>query len=133
MAKLGFMAVAFGILALATAAPSRAETLREMMKRDPSIHLYTVEFRSNADHHRHVTGIKVIKVIDGTNGHNVTRSVHVSPRFVSAARARIQHDLELPHIRHQAPPPYYNSFMYSPSYPDVIIIDPDRPIDRQQP
>jgi hypothetical protein len=126
--------IAAGGLALATltvAAPALAETLRERMAKDPSIHLYTVEFRSDLDAHRKITGFQVVKVIDGATG-RATRRVHVAPAFKAAARARVQQQLYLPHI-HGQHGPAYNSFLYSPTYPDVLIIDPDRAIEDQTP
>ena len=59
MTKLSVVAVALGIGLLAMAAPSLAETLRERMAKDPSIHLYNVEFRSTVDAHRRLLTCRV--------------------------------------------------------------------------
>ncbi len=132
MTKLRSFVVAACISALtiAVAPPAPAETLRAKMAEDPSVRLYNVEFRSRLDHHGRILSLKIVKVMDGKTGKNVR--LKVSRRFVAAARARIAQSLALPH---DTPPPaqVYNAFLYSPTYPGVLFIDPDRDITDQQP
>jgi hypothetical protein len=118
--------------ALTIAAPQTAgaETLRAKMAEDPSVQLYNVEFRAHLDRRGHLLSLKIVKVTDGKTGKSVR--LKVSLQFIAVARARVVQDLALPH---DTPPPAYayNAFLYSPAYPDVLFIDPDRDISNQQP
>ena len=132
MAKLRSLVVAawFWALTLAVAQQPRAETLRAKMDEDPAVRLFTVEFRTRLDHHGRLLTMKIVKVVDGKTGKSVR--MKVSRQFIAIARARVEQDLALPH---DTPPPaqVYNAFLYSPAYPDVLFIDPDRDITNQQP
>lgn len=132
MAKLRSIVVAAWFWALAFTLPHqvRAESLRAKMDEDPSVQLYTVEFRSRLDHHGRLLSLKIVKVIDGKSGKSVR--LKVSRDFIAVARQRIEQDLALPHA--SRPPAYtYNAFLYSPAFPDILFMDPDRDIKDQAP
>ncbi|HWE45546.1 MAG TPA: hypothetical protein VG407_05910 [Caulobacteraceae bacterium] len=122
MSKLQTLGIAASFWAVAVSAP-QAQAAPAATVEDPSMRLYTVQFRSRLDHHGRLLSMRIVKVIDGKTGKSVR--LKISRQFIAVAKARIEQDLAKPH---DAPTPaeLYSAFQYAPDFPDVLFVDPPR-------
>ena len=111
-------------------APS--ETVRERLKSDSKLHLYSVIFGVTVDAGSKIDGFHVSKVIDAKSGTTDAVDVKVPKKFVEASRKKLAAMKKYePKYKDGKPVEFFTYVYYSPDYPDVVIVDLDVPIDKQ--
>jgi hypothetical protein len=123
---LGFFALLFAAVASAF-----AQTVRERLKKEPDFKIYSVIFG--------VTGtnstapiVRLAKVTDPKSGTTDAVKVDVPDAYIKAAKKKIEAKNYDPKLKDGKPVEFFTYFFYVPGYSNVVVVDLDKPLDKQQ-
>jgi hypothetical protein len=115
------------MLLLGSAASASAQTVSERMKKDPNFRIYPVIFGVTATSNSKPPAIRPIEV--GTP--KGSPKVDLPDAWIKAAKKKIEAEPPKPHMKDGKPAEVFVYFFYVPDHPNVVITDPDKPLDKQ--
>jgi hypothetical protein len=131
---LRFLRFAGLMLLLGSAAPASAQTVAERMKKDPDFRIYPVTFGVTATSNSTPPVIRPIEV--GTPRNERTKSGHppkidLPDAWIKAAKKKIQAEPPKSKMKDGKPVEVFTYFFYVPERPNIVVVDLDKPLDKQ--
>ena len=122
------------LLLLGSAATASAQTVKERMKKDPGFRIYPVIFGVTATSDSTPPVVRVVEV--GTPPNERTNSgdapkIDIPDAWIKAAEKKIQAEPPQPKMKDGKPAEVFAYFFYVPEQPNVIVVDLDKPLDKQ--
>ena len=122
------------MLLLGSVAPASAQTVTERMKKDPSFRIYPVIFGVTATSNSTPPVVRLVEV--GTPRNERTKSGHapkvdLPDAWIKAAKKKIQAEPPKPQMKDGKPVEVFVYFFYIPDHPNIVVTDPDKPLDKQ--
>ena len=115
------------MLLVGSVAPASAQTVGERMKKDPDFRIYPVIFGVTATSNSKPPVIRPIEV--GTP--KGSPKVDLPDAWIKAAKKKIQAEPPNPQMKDGKPVEVFVYFFYVPDHPNVVVTDPDKPLDKQ--
>ena len=115
------------MLLLGSVASASAQTVGERMKKDPSFRIYPVIFGVTATSNSTSPVVRLVEV--GRVGD--APKIDLPDAWIKAAKKKIQVEHPKPKMKDGKPVEVFTYFFYVPSHPNVVVADPDKPLDKQ--
>jgi hypothetical protein len=115
------------ILLLASVASAPAQTVGERMKKDPNFRIYPVIFGVTATTNSTSPVVRAASV--GTP--KGSPKIDIPDAWIKAAKKKIQAKPPKPQMKDGKPVEVFVYFFYVPDHPNVVVTDPDKPLDKQ--
>ena len=115
------------ILLLASVASAPAQTVGERMKKDPNFRIYPVIFGVTATSNSTPPVVRAASV--GTP--KGSPKIDIPDAWIKAAKKKIQTEPPKPQMKDGKPVEVFVYFFYLPDHPNVVVTDPDKPLDKQ--
>ena len=125
---LGLLRFASLMLLLGSVAPASAQTVGERMKKDPGFRIYPVIFGVTATSNSTPPVVRLVEV--GRVG-DAPKIDNVPDAWIKAAKKKIQAAPPKPKMKDGKPVEVFTYFFYVPEHPNVVVVDPDKPLDKQ--
>jgi hypothetical protein len=119
-------------LLLGSVASASAQTVGERLKKDPSFQIYPVIFGVTATSNSTSPTIRMVEV--GTpkgHGKRVDAAKIIPDAWIKAAKKKIQAEPPKPKMKDGKPVEVFTYFFYVPERPNVVVVDVDKPLDKQ--
>ena len=131
---LRFLRFAGFMLLLESVAPASAQTVGDRMKNDPDFPLYPVIFGVTATSNSTPPVVRLVEV--GTPRNERTKSgnppkIDLPDAWIKAAKKKIQAEPPQSKMTDGKPVEVFAYFFYVPGYPNVVVSDLDKPLDKQ--
>jgi hypothetical protein len=127
MTSLRLLRFAGLMLLLGSVASAPAQTVAERMKKDPGFQIYPVVFGVTATSNSTPPAIRVAEV-GFPKGSGKT---DIPDAFIEAAKKKILAEPAEPKMKDGKPVEVFAYFFYVPGHPDVVVVDLDKPLDKQ--
>ena len=114
-------------LLLGSIASASAQTVGERMKKDPNFQIYPVIFGVTATSKSRTPAVRLVEV--GTP--KGSPKINLPDAWVKAAKKRIQAVPREPKMKDGKPVEVFTYCFYVPERPDVVVVDADKPLDKQ--
>jgi len=116
------------MLLLGSVASAPAQTVAERWKNEPGFQIYAVTFAVTATSDSKPPAIRLqgIAVPKG-----LPKIDHVPDAFIKAAKKKIQAHPPEPKMKDGKPVETFTYFFYVVGHPDVVVVDLDKPLDKQ--
>src|SRR5262249_27342906 len=123
-----------GLVALAS-----AETVGERVKKDPSFQIYPVIFAVTATTSSTPPTVRVASIGNTSKGRgkgdrviSEAEEAKIIPEaWIKAAKKKIQAEPPKPKMKDGKPVEIFTYFFYVVGHPDVVVVDLDKPLDKQ--
>ena len=116
------------MLLLGSVASASAQTVRERLEKDPSFRIYPVVFGVTATTKSRPPAVRLVEV--GTIK-GAPKIDNVPDAFIKAAKKKIQAEPPEPKTKDGKPVEIFTYFFYVPEHPNVVVVDLDKPLDKQ--
>ena len=116
------------VLLLGSVASAPAQTVRESLEKDPGFRIYPVIFGVTATSNSKPLAIRLVEV--GTIK-GAPKIDNVPDAFIKAAKQKIQAEPPEPKMKDEKPVEFFTYFFYVVGHPDVVVVDLDKPLDKQ--
>jgi len=126
-----FLVSALAIFLFVTGVSAWAETVRDRINTEPDFQVYAVIFGITVPTDTSVPTIRLARVTDPKLGTTEAVQVEVPDEFIHAAIRIIEANHYEPQMKDGESVEFFTYFIYAPSYPDIVIVDIDKPIDQQ--
>ena len=115
------------MLLLGSAAPASAQTVGERLKEDPNFRIYPVIFGVTATTNSKPPAVRLVEVgtIKGSP------KIDLPDAWIKAAKKKIQAEPPKPKMKDGKPVEVFTYFFYVPDHPNIVVVDPDKPLDKQ--
>jgi hypothetical protein len=120
------------VLVLGAVASAAAQTVREHLKREPDFRIYSVIFGVTATTNSTVPAVRFAKVTDPKSGTTDAVKVDVPDAYIKAATKKIEAKHYEPQLKDGKPVEFFTYFYYVPGHSNVVVVDLDEPLDKQQ-
>jgi hypothetical protein len=122
------------MLLLGSVASASAQTVRERLKKDPGFRIYAVVFGVTATTNSRPPAVRLVEV--GDISERSARSadavkINVPDAYIKAAKKKIQAEPPEPKMNDGKPVEVFTYFFYVPGHPNVVVLDLDKPLDKQ--
>ena len=105
------------------------------MKKDPGFRIYPVIFGVTATTKSTPSVVRVVEigtsVSERSGKTGKPPKVDVPEAFIKAAKKKIQTEPPEPKMKDGKPVEVFTYFFYVPDHPNVVVTDPDKPLDKQ--
>jgi len=115
------------MLLLGSVASASAQTVGERMKKDPSFRIYPVIFGVTATSNSTPPVVRLVEV--GRVGD--APKIDLPDAWIKAAKKKIQAEPRKPKMKDGKPVEVFTYFFYVPGHSNVVVVDPDKPLDKQ--
>jgi hypothetical protein len=115
------------MLVLGSVASASAQTVSERAKKDPGFRIYPVIFGVTATTKSTPPAIRLIEV----GVPKGSPKIDLPDTFIRAAKKKIQAEPPEPKMKDGKPVEVFTYFFYIPAYPNVVVVDLDKPLDKQ--
>jgi hypothetical protein len=122
------------VLLLESAAPASAQTVGERLKKEPDFRIYAVVFGVTATTNSRPPAVRLVQVgkISGQSGKSADAVMRDLPdAYIQAAKKKIQAEPPKPEMKDGKPVEVFTYFFYVPGHPNVVVVDLDKPLDKQ--
>ena len=128
MTSLRLLRFAGLMLLLGAVASAPAQTVRERLEKDPGFRIYPVIFGVTATTKSRPPAVRLVEVgaIKGS-----PKIDNVPDTFIKAAKKKIQAERPEPKMKDGKPVEIFTYFFYVVGHPDVVVVDLDKPLDKQ--
>jgi|SRR5215470_12664567 len=116
------------MLLLGSVASASAQTVRERLEKDPGFRVYPVVFGVTATTKSKPPAVRLVEV--GTIK-GAPKIDNVPDTFIKAAKKKIQAEPPEPKMKDGKPVEIFTYFFYVPEHPNVVVVDLDKPLDKQ--
>jgi len=116
------------VLLLGSVASASAQTVRERLEKDPGFRIYPVVFGVVATTKSRPPAVRLVEV--GTIK-GAPKIDNVPDTFIKAAKKKIQAEPPEPKMKDGKPVEIFTYFFYVPAHPNVVVVDLDKPLDKQ--
>jgi hypothetical protein len=115
------------MLLLGSVASASAQTVGERLKKDPGFRIYPVIFGVTATSNSRPPVVRLVEVgtIKGSP------KIDLPDAWIKAAKKKIQAEPPKPKMKDGKPVEVFTYFFYVPERPNVVVVDPDKPLDKQ--
>jgi hypothetical protein len=124
------------MLLLGSVASASAQTVRERAKNDPSFRIYPVIFAVTAPTKSTPPVVRVVEigtpVSERSGKSGKPPKIDLPDAFIKAAKKKIQAEPPEPKTKDGKPVESFTYFFYVPGHPNVVVMDLDRPLDKQR-
>ena len=122
------------MLLLGSVLPASAQTVGERAKKDPSFRIYPVIFGVTATTNSKPPVVRLSEM--GTPRNERTKSgdapkIDLPDAWIKAAKKKIQAEPPKPKMKDGKPVEVFTYFFYVPGHPNVVVVDLDKPLDKQ--
>jgi hypothetical protein len=114
-------------LLLGSVASASAQTVRERSKKDPGFQIYPVVFGVTATGKSRPPAVRLVEV----GVPKGSAKIDVPATYIKAAKKKIQAAPPEPKMKDGKPVEVFTYFFYVPTYPNVVVVDLDKPLDKQ--
>ncbi len=114
-------------LLVGSVASASAQTVGERMKKDPNFRIYPVIFGVTVTTKSRPPAVRLVEV--GTP--KGSPEINLPDAWVKAAKKRIQAVPREPKMKDGKPVEVFTYCFYVPERPDVVVVDADKPLDKQ--
>ena len=115
------------MLLLGSVASASAQTVGERLKKDPGFRIYPVIFGVTATTNSRPPAVRLVEV--GTL--KGAPKIDLPDAWIKAAKKKIQAEPPEPKMKGGKPVEVFTYFFYVPERPNVVVVDPDKPLDKQ--
>jgi hypothetical protein len=115
------------MLLLGSVASASAQTVGERGKKDPGFRIYPVIFGVTATSNSTPPVVRLVEV--GRVGD--APKIDLPDAWIKAAKKRIQAVPRKPKMKDGKPVEVFTYCFYVPRHPNVVVVDPDKPLDKQ--
>jgi hypothetical protein len=115
------------MLLLGSVASASAQTVSELMKKDPNFRIYPVIFGVTATTNSTSPVVRAASV--GTP--KGSPKIDIPDAWIKAAKKKIQAEPPKPKMKDGKPVEVFTYFFYVPERPNVVVTDLDKPLDKQ--
>ena len=115
------------MLLLGLVASASAQTVRELWKNDSGFKIYPVIFGVTATT---PPAIRLLSV-GHLRGERDTGKIDIPDAWVKTAKKKIQAKPPTPKMKDGKPAEVFTNFYYVPEHPNVVVVDLDKPLDKQ--
>ena len=119
------------VLLLASVASASAQTVRERLKKEPDLRIYSVIFGVTATTNLTAPTVRLAKVTDPKSGTTDPVKVDVPDAYIKAAKKKIAAKKYEPELKDGKPVEFFTYFYYVPGHSNVVVVDLDKPLDKQ--
>jgi hypothetical protein len=98
------------------------------MKNEPGFRIYPVTFGVTATSNSKLPAIRVMEVGVPKGSAKID---NVPDAFIKAAKKKIQANPPEPKMKDGKPVEVFTYFFYVPGHPNVVVVDLDKPLDKQ--
>jgi hypothetical protein len=123
------------ILLLGSVASASAETVGERVKKDPGFQIYPVIFGVTATTNSKPPVVRVVEigtpVSERSGNSGKPPKIDLPDAFIKAAKKKILAEPPKPQMKDRKPVESFTYFFYVPEYPNVVVSDLDKPLDKQ--
>jgi hypothetical protein len=114
-------------LLVGSVASASAQTVGERMKKDPNFRIYPVIFGVTVTIKSRPPAVRLVEV--GTP--KGSPKINLPDAWVKAAKKRIQAVPREPKMKDGKPVEVFTYCFYVPERPNVVVVDADKPLDKQ--
>jgi hypothetical protein len=120
-------------LLLGSVASASAQTVRERLNQDPGFRIYPVVFGVTATTKSGPPAVRLVEVgvPKGSTKSADAAKIDVPDAFIKAAKKKIQAEPPEPKMKDGKPVEVFTYFFYVPGHPNVVVVDLDKPLDKQ--
>ena len=97
------------------------------MKKDPGLRIYPVIFGVTATTNSTPPVVRLVEI--GTP--KGAPKIDLPDAWIKAAKKKIQAEPPKPKMKDGKPVEVFTYFFYVPGHPNVVVVDPDKPLDKQ--
>jgi len=115
------------MLLLGSVASASAQTVAERMKNEPGFRIYPVIFGVTVTTKSTPPEVRLVEV--GTP--KGSPKINLPDAWVKAAKKRIQAVPREPKMKDGKPVEVFTYCFYVPGHPNVVVVDADKPLDKQ--
>jgi hypothetical protein len=115
------------MLLLGSVASASAQTVGERLKKDPGFRIYPVIFGVTATTKSRLPAVRLVEV----GVPKGSAKIDLPDTFIKAAKKKIQAEPPEPKMKDGKPVEVFTYFFYVPGHPNVVVVDLDKPLDRQ--
>jgi hypothetical protein len=126
MTSLRLLRFAGLMLLLGSVASASAQTVGERMKKDPGFRIYPVIFGVTATSN----STPVVRLVE-VGVPKGSPKIDLPDAWIKAAKKKIQAEPPKPKMKDGKPVEVFTYFFYVPAHPNVVVVDPDKPLDKQ--
>ena len=120
------------MLLLGSVASASAQTVAERVKKDPSFQIYPVIFGVTATSSSTRPAVRMVSVGSPKGqGKSVDAAKIIPDAWIKAAKKKIQAEPPKPKMKDGKPVEVFTYFFYVPEHPNIVVVDLDRPLDKQ--
>ena len=116
------------MLLLGSVASAPAQTVGERFEKEPGFRVYPVIFGVTVTTNSKPPAIRVVEVGTPKGSPKID---NVPDAFIKAAKKKIQAEPPKPKMKDGKPVEIFVYFFYVPGHPNVVVIDLDKPLDKQ--
>ena len=126
-------------LLVGSVASAFAQTVGERMKKDPNFRIYPVIFGVTATTNSTHPAVRVASIGNASKGRgkgdrviSEAEAAKIIPEaWIKAAKKKIQAEPPKPKMKDGKPVEVFTYFFYVPGHPNVVVVDLDKPLDKQ--
>jgi len=130
MTSLRLLRFAGLMLLLGSVASASAQTVSERLKKDPSFQIYPVIFGVTATSNSPAVRLVSVGSLKG-QGKSVDAAKIIPDAWIKAAKKKIQAEPPKPKMKDGKPVEVFTYFFYVPEHPNIVVVDLDKPLDKQ--
>jgi hypothetical protein len=122
------------MLLLGSVASATAQTVRERLKKEPGFRIYAVVFGVTATTNSRPPAVRLVEVgkVSGQSGKSADAVMRDLPdAYIKAAKKKIQAEPPEAKVKDGKPVEVFTYLFYVPGHPDVVVVDLDKPLDKQ--
>jgi hypothetical protein len=132
MTSLRLLRFAGLVLLIGSVASAPAETVGERVKKDPSFQIYPVIFAVAATSNSTSPAVRMVSVGSPKGqGKSVDAAKIIPDSWIEAAKKKIQAAPPKPKMKDGKPVEVFTYFFYVPEHPNIVVVDLDKPLDKQ--
>jgi hypothetical protein len=116
------------MLLLGSVASASAQTVKERLDKEPGFRVYPVIFGVTATSNSAPPVVRLVEVgtIKGAP------KIDLPDAWIKAAKKKIQAEPPKPKMKDGKPVEVFTYFFYVPGHPDLVVVDLDKPLDKQR-
>ena len=119
------------MLLLGSVASASAQTVRDRLKKDSNFRIYSVVFGVTVTTNSPLPAVRVAKVTDPKSGTTDPVKIDVPDAYIKAAKKKIEAKHHDPDMKDGNPIEFFTYFFYVPGHSNVVVVDLDKPLDKQ--
>jgi len=100
------------------------------MKKDPSFEIYPVIFGVTATSNSTSPTVRMVEV-GSPKGAKHLDAAKIPDAWIKAAKKKILAEPPKPKMKDGKPAEVFTYFFYNPEHPNIVIVDLDKPLDKQ--